>query len=116
MTSVAARAIAACLAIVSVPAGLAEARYARSYHDGATVTAYSRHGNGAISGQIRRGDSVWQVQLPHGTWVDCRRSCEETLRVQTIDIFETDGRLTGYGAFQNQCGVFGCLELHWPHD
>ena len=105
----------AALAAALLPAltSSADARR-RAYDDGATITAYSRHGNGSVTGQVRPGQYSWQVQLPHGTWVDCRRSCEETLRVQTVDIFETDGRLTGYGTLQNQCGIFGCLELHYP--
>jgi hypothetical protein len=114
MNTKAVLAIAAGLAALSASAGTAEARYGRAYVDGGTVTATSRHGNGSISGVIRRGRNAWEVELPHGTWVACRRSCEETLRVQTVDIFENDGRMVGYGTFQNQCGVFGCLELHWP--
>ena len=85
----------------------------RGYEDGLIITAYSRHGNGAVDGPIRRGRYAWEVRLPGGTWVSCRRSCEETLRVQTVDIFETDGRMVGYGTLQNQCGVFGCLELNF---
>lgn len=84
------------------------------YHDGAVITAESRYGNGSISAPIRRGRGVWQVRLPGGNWTDCRRSCEETLRVQTVDIFENDGRMVGYGTFQNQCGIFGCLEIKYP--
>ena len=99
--------------ILTAFASSADARR-RAYDDGSTITAYSRHGNGSVIGQVRPGEYAWQVQLPHGTWIDCRRSCEETLRVQTVDIFETDGRLTGYGTLQNQCGIFGCLELHYP--
>jgi hypothetical protein len=102
--------IAAASALVTP----ASASRVHAYSDGGSVTTYSRHSNGSISGEIRRGRTGWQVQLPHGTWVNCRRSCEETLRVQTIDIFENDGRLVGYGTFQNQCGVFGCLEIHIP--
>jgi hypothetical protein len=116
MKSTAALAVLAGLAALSASTGSADARYGRAYEDSAAVTAYSRHGNGSISGEIRRGATGWQVRLPHGTWVYCRRSCEETLRVQTVDIFENDGRMVGYGTFQNQCGVFGCLELHWPRD
>lgn len=86
----------------------------RPYEDGATITAFSRHGNGAIDGVVRRGRYAWEVRLPHGTWISCRRSCEETLRVETVDIFENDGRMIGYGTLQNQCGVFGCLELKLP--
>jgi hypothetical protein len=116
MTSTAARAALAALVALSASTAPAAAHYRRAYEEGSTVTAYSHYGNGSITGEIRRGANAWQVRLPHGTWVNCRRSCEETLRVQTVDIFENDGRLVGYGTFQNQCGVFGCLELHWPRD
>ncbi|HPG89365.1 MAG TPA: hypothetical protein PLD46_06900 [Hyphomicrobium sp.] len=105
----------AALAICALPA-LSDTAQAgrRAYDDGTVITAFSRHGNGAIDGPVRRGRYAWEVMLPHGTWVSCRRSCEETLRVETIDIFENDGRMVGYGTLQNQCGVFGCLELNFP--
>lgn len=102
---------AAFAASVSAPA---DARHRRAYEDGTRIEAYSRHGNGSVLGTVRRGRAGWEVRLPRGTWVGCRRSCEETLRVETIDFFENEGRLVGYGTFQNQCGVFGCLELTWP--
>lgn len=101
---------AAALAAMSAPADAAR----RAYEDGTVITAYSRYGNGSIDAPIRRGRYAWEVMLPRGTWVSCRRSCEETLRVETIDIFENDGRMVGYGTLQNQCGVFGCLELRFP--
>ena len=112
-------AIAAALAVlsaISFVATTAEARRdaRRGGYESGHVTTYSRHGNGEISGAVRAGRNAWEVQLPGGTWVACRRSCEETLRVETIDIFENDGRMVGYGTFQNQCGVLGCLELHYP--
>jgi hypothetical protein len=76
------------------------------------VVAHSRHGNGSVEGPVRPVRNGWQVRLPGGTWVSCRRSCAETLRVQSIDLFETDGRLIGYGDVQNQCGLFGCIDLN----
>ncbi len=76
------------------------------------VTAESRHGNGAISGQVRPGRrGGLEVQLPGGTWVGCRRSCSETLRAETIDFWENQGSMIGAGTLQNECGVFGCLEI-----
>ena len=54
------------------------------------------------------------VQLPGGAWTDCRRSCEETLRVQTVDLTaRDDSSLAGYGTLQRECGIFGCL--HWEY-
>lgn len=83
-----------------------------SYRDGGFVTAYSRQGTTRISAPIRHGsDEGWQVQLPSGRWISCMRSCEETLRVQTIDFFESSGSLSGYGSLQRQCGIFGCLNI-----
>jgi hypothetical protein len=112
--------IAGLLTLLAVvPLGGTEARQGGSargyYQDGAIVTAYSRHNNGSISAPIRKARFGWEVQLPRGSWIGCRRSCEETLRVETIDIFDNDGRLVGYGTLQSQCGVFGCLELHLPY-
>lgn len=105
----------ALVAIAGVSlAAAAEAGNRRHYNDGGIVTTYSRHGNGEISGPIRRARFGWQVQLPSGSWTDCRRSCEETLRVQSIDFFENQDTLVGYGTLANQCGVLGCLELHYP--
>ena len=44
--------------------------------------------------------------------VYCRRSCAETLRVETVDFFETNA--AGSGQLTNECGVFGCLDLKYP--
>jgi hypothetical protein len=111
-TSAACTAVAMIATLVVAPV---EARPRRAYDAGyETVTVDSHFGNGTVTGAVRPVRTGWEVQLPGGTWVGCRRSCEETLRVQSVDIFETNGRLTGYGAFQNQCGVFGCLELVYP--
>jgi hypothetical protein len=103
----------AMLPVLAAPSQAGHRDYGRGYEDGAVITAHSRHGNGAIEGYVRRGRHAWEVQLPGGTWISCRRSCEETLRVETVDIFETGGRMSGYGTLQNQCGVFGCLELNF---
>ena len=47
------------------------------------VTAYSHDGNGSIRAPYRNTDVGYQVRLPRGTWVYCRTSCSETLRVNT---------------------------------
>lgn len=74
------------------------------------VVARSRHGNGSISGPVRMTDLGPQVRLPGGTWEYCRRSCSETLRVETVDRWE--GPLSGNGLTQ-ECGIFGCLSIGW---
>lgn len=112
MTLRSATAVALLAIIPALLSVTAEARPRR--YDNEAVTVDSRYGNGSVTGAVRRARRGWEVQLPGGSWVGCRRSCEETLRVQSVDLFETDGRLTGYGTFLNQCGIFGCLELRYP--
>lgn len=91
----------------------AEAGWRRNYDEPGIVTAQSRFGNGAVSGPVRAVSTGYEVRLPGGTWVGCRRSCSETLRVETVDFFENQGRLSGYGTFTNECGIFGCLDFHF---
>lgn len=77
------------------------------------VTAESRFGNGVVSGPIRETRTGLEVRLPSGSWTACRRSCTETLRVQTVDYYENNGML-GYGTVANECGIFGCLDIGVP--
>ena len=55
------------------------------------VVAESQFGNGRISGPVRPGPHGWQVRMPRGTWIDCVRSCSDTLRRATIDFWQTNG-------------------------
>jgi hypothetical protein len=82
------------------------------YKPGEIIIAESRYGNGAIKSVVRPGRWGWQVRLPSGNWTDCRRSCEETLRVKTIDYYgDNDSSIDsgGYGSLTRECGIFGCL-------
>lgn len=82
------------------------------YQPGEVIVAESRFGNGAIQSVVRPGRWGWQVRLPGGSWTDCRRSCEETLRVKTVDFYgDGDNSIDsgGYGTLQRECGIFGCL-------
>lgn len=99
----------AFLALIAISGGANAGRYGDDY-----VTAVSRFGNGTVSGPVRYTSTGREVRLPGGTWVGCRRSCSETLRVQTVDFWEKDGSISGAGTFANQCGVFGCLDIHFP--
>ena len=77
-----------------------------------TVTAQSHFGNGQITAPYRKTSVGYQVRLPRGTWVYCRTSCRETLRVQTVDIWDAvvdNGSMIGAGTLQAECGVLGCL-------
>lgn len=69
------------------------------------VVAESRFGNGTVVGAVRPSRYGFQVRMPGGTWIDCRRSCAETLRVETVDFWENQGR----DHIDNECGLFGCL-------
>ena len=52
------------------------------------VTAESRYGLGRVSGPTRRGPHGREVRLPSGTWIDCKGSCQETLREETVDFWK----------------------------
>jgi hypothetical protein len=110
--------VAAVVALTAIPS-LSEAygrRLRTSYEPGQAIVAHSHYGNGSIRSVVRPARYGWQVRLPRGAWVDCRRSCEETLRVQTVDIFgDGDNSLAGggYGTLTRECGVLGCLHWEW---
>lgn len=75
---------------------------------GGTAVAESKLGNGTVTGPIRQGKNGLEVRLPSGRWIDCRMSCSETLRVETVDFWQVQGQTT------NQCGILGCLKLTYP--
>ena len=73
------------------------------------VVAYSRHGNGSVRGPVRPARNGYQVRTPAGNWIYCRRSCSETLRVETIDFWE--GRQDLQVGLAQECGVFGWIDF-----
>jgi hypothetical protein len=77
------------------------------------VVAYSHDGNGSIRAPYRNTNVGYQVRLPRGTWVYCKTSCSETLRVNTIDVWANvdSANPIGVGTLQQECGIAGCL--HW---
>ncbi len=98
-------------AATSVPAA-AEGRRPHKGIRQAYVVAESRVGNGTVSGAVREAPLGPQVQLPSGTWIYCRHSCSETLRVETIDYWDAHGP----NATANESGVFGTLKITRPID
>jgi hypothetical protein len=95
----------------SVLAAAAGTRYGHGPILG-TVTAHSHYGNGSVTAPYRNTPVGYQIRLPHGTWVYCRTSCSETLRVETVDIWSAvidNGSLIGAGTLDAECGVLGCL-------
>lgn len=74
------------------------------------VVAESRFGNGTVSGPVRLARFGREVRLPGGTWEPCKRSCSETLRVNTVDFWQAKEP----NSIAPECGVFGCLTLRYP--
>lgn len=56
---------------------------------GGTVTACSRYGNGCYTAPVRPGRFGPEMLLKGGTWIDCKGSCKDTLREETVDFWET---------------------------
>ena len=80
-------AILLALSLIAPPAEAGGRRWLKEPTTG-FVTAESRYGSGSISAPVRvnaRGRR--QVQLPGGTWIDCRQTCTNTLRQETIDFW-----------------------------
>ena len=52
------------------------------------VTAESRYGFGSVTGPVRVNSlGRREVRLPGGTWIECRRTCADTLRQETVDFW-----------------------------
>lgn len=52
------------------------------------VTAESRYSSETITAPVRVTEQGRrEVRLPGGTWIECRRSCSNTLRQETIDFW-----------------------------
>lgn len=54
-----------------------------------SVTACSRYGNGCYTAPVRQGRFGPEMRLRGGTWIDCRGSCEDALREETVDFWDT---------------------------
>jgi hypothetical protein len=52
------------------------------------VTAESRYSTQTITAPVRvNAQGRPEVRLPGGTWIECRRSCSNTLRQETVDFW-----------------------------
>jgi hypothetical protein len=74
----------------SLMVAAADARSKRAVEEPAAgyVTAESRYGPQTIAAPVRiSAAGRREVRLPGGTWIECRRSCSETLRQETIDFW-----------------------------
>lgn len=75
-------AVAATIVICLVPT----ASHAES---AGSVTTKSRYGVQSTSAPVRQSRNGYEVRLPGGTWVNCRRDCGQTLREETVDFWQT---------------------------
>ncbi len=86
-------ALTAMLTIAAAAAAMVPATDAYSHRraDGPNlgyVRAESRYGPQTITGPVRLSMlGRREVRLPGGTWIECGRSCSETLRRETIDFW-----------------------------
>lgn len=78
--------------LLATSAGAEPRRHGSGGYADQIVVAHSRWGHGSVSGAVRRGRVGLEVRLPGGTWIPCVRSCSETLRHQTVDFWESNGR------------------------
>jgi hypothetical protein len=77
----------AATTVAMVPAADAQSRRGsgESY-----TTAESRYGPQTITAPVRNGpQGRLEVRLPGGTWIECGRSCSDTLRRETIDFWQS---------------------------
>ena len=75
----------------------------RPSNDYDQVVAESRFGNGTVIGTVRQTRLGPQVRTPGGNWLYCKRSCSETLRVNTVDFWQNEG--AGGGATDQEDGL-----------
>ncbi len=72
---------------IAVPAEAGSRRWPDEPKSG-YVTAESRYGPQTITAPVRiTAQGRREVRLPGGTWIECRRSCSNTLRQETIDFW-----------------------------
>jgi hypothetical protein len=71
------------------------------------VVAESQFGHGSVSAPVRPAKFGQEVRLPGGTWIDCGRSCSETLRTESVDFWENKG--AGANRSDHPAGIFGRL-------
>jgi hypothetical protein len=91
MPPVAATAILGLLVATLALPGAAEAwGRKRERLDSGYVTAESRYGGGTVTAPARLGPNGRpQIRLPGGTWIDCRQTCSDTLRRETVDFWQS---------------------------
>lgn len=82
------------LGIIAVGVTLGASAEARSPVRGpgpqaGSVSVCSRYGNGCYTAPVRHGRFGLEMRLKGGTWIDCKGSCKDTLREETVDFWDT---------------------------
>lgn len=54
-----------------------------------SITACSNYGNGCYSAPVRQGRFGLEARLKGGTWIDCRGDCQQAIREEYLDFWET---------------------------
>ena len=104
-------ALAAATAMAISTTASDASRYSRHHHEGNYVVAESRYGNGKVAGPVRQTRRGLQVRLPGGSWVYCQRSCTETLRIKTVDFWQSDEGIGSNNSTTHTGGLFGDLSV-----
>lgn len=94
-----------------VSTGVQAQRY--EYEPVGYVTAQSDFGTETVTGAVRRQPRGLQVQMPGGTWIWCKKSCKETLRLATVDFWHSEEGRGRDGATSHGEGLFGKLQWGW---
>ena len=95
------------VAVVAILSAMAAFGATSGASAGGEVVAESRFGHGTVSGPVRAARHGREVRLPGGTWIDCGRSCSETLRTESVDFWENKG--AGASRSDHPDGLFGRL-------
>jgi hypothetical protein len=85
----------AAATLIQLAAPVADAKQRRRGADPGYgyVTADSRYSGASITAPVRYGPhGRLEVRLPGGTWLECGRSCRDTLRRETIDFWYSQDR------------------------
>ena len=84
--------MAATLAQLVAPGADAQRRRRAGDPGYGYVTAESRYSSATITAPVRYGShGRLEVGLPGGTWLECGRSCSDTLRRETVDFWKERG-------------------------
>lgn len=54
-----------------------------------SVKACSHYGNGCLVAPVRKGRFGLEAQLKSGTWIHCRGDCDQAIREDVLDFWET---------------------------